>query len=325
MERFVMITVITVALLWGAFYFMGPKFFVYSNSDHMAAEAMRPAQAGHVAQSFTATTVDVRYAAARLQVVPEDRTDIAVEITNPGRTPMPEISQEGATLAIDGHLRGRINNCRESDSVRLEGYGDFAQADLPQIVIHTPRAVNFSAGGDVSTTVGASQSVDATLSGCGDTQIGDTAGLLRVKVRGVGHAHAGAAHGLEVDLEGTGGVTVGAVTDHANIVTAGTGDVSITSLTGSLQSQDSGVGSLTIDGGQIGDAHVMISGVGNAKITAPIQSLHAVIMGVGNVDVPASVGDLDAEVMGPGSVHVQAVTGNVQKHVMGPGSVTIGS
>ncbi len=324
MERFVMITVITVALLWGAFYFMGPKFFVYSDIDHVPAEAMRPVAAGHVTQTFTATTVDVRNAAARLQVVPEDRTDIAVEITSSGHAPMPEIVQEGTTLAIDGHLRGRIN-CHESDSVRLEGYGEFAQTDLPQIIVHTPRAVSFSAGGDVFASVGASQSVAATLAGCGDTQIADTAGLLHVNVRGVGHAHAGAAHGLEVELEGTGGVTAGAVTDHANVVTAGTGDVSIASLTGALQSQNSGVGSLTIDGGQIGDAHVMLSGVGNAKITATIQSLHAVIMGVGNVDVPSTVGDLDAEVMGPGSVHVQAVTGSVQKHVMGPGSVTVGS
>lgn len=324
MERFVMITVITVALLWGAFYFMGPHLFVYADRDHIAPEALRPAAAGHVAQTFTGTAVDVRNAAARLQVVPEDRTDIAVEITSSGHTPMPEIIQEGTTIAIDGHLRGRLD-CHERDSVRLDGYGTLAQTDLPQIVIHTPKATSFSAGGDVSTTVGASQGVDATLSGCGDTQIADTTGLLHIKLRGVGHANAGAAHGLEVELEGTGGVNAGAVTDHANVVTAGTGDVSIASLTGALQSQNSGVGSLTIDGGQIGEAHVQLSGVGNAKINAPVQSLHAVIMGVGSVDVPATVGELDAEVMGPGSVHVQAVTGNVQKHVMGPGSVTVGS
>ena len=121
MERFVMITVITVALLWGAFYFMGPRFFVYGNNDHMPPEAMRPVAAGHVAQNFTAETIEVRYAAAHVEIVPEDRTDIAVEITNPGHTPMPTLAQEGATLAIDGHMRGRISNCRENGGARLDG------------------------------------------------------------------------------------------------------------------------------------------------------------------------------------------------------------
>jgi hypothetical protein len=329
LERFVMITAITLALLWAAFYFMGPHFVTFADDDRPGrghvAEALRPAQAGHLSQSFAVQEISIEHAAAHVAITTEDRTDIAVEITNPGRTPMPEIHMEGATLSIDGHMRGRVSDCQDDGGVKLDGYGNLQLADLPQIVIHAPRTLKFSASGAVTSDVGAAQSVEATLSGCGNAQIADVAGPMRLKMLGIGHARAGAAQGVDIELAGASGVVLGAVTDHANIQTAGTGDVSIASLTGPLESQDGGVGNLTIQGGQISTAHVVIAGVGNARIAAPIQSLHAEVMGVGTVNVSAQVGDLSAEVMGPGSVHVQAVSGQVRKEVMGPGSVTIGS
>jgi len=327
MERFVMVAVITICLLWAGLHFLGSHMSIDFDDDghhvHEVPEALVTAAAGHTAQTFAAQGVDIRHAAARVTLTPEDRTDIAVEVTNPGHAPMPAIALEGTTVVVDGHLRGRVSNCRDDGGARLEGYGDFALADLPQIVIHAPKAVVLAASGDVTTAIGASQSLDATFTGCGGNEIGDVAGPLHLKLIGAGHAHTGAAQGLNLELAGASGVTVGAVTDHADIQSGGAGNITLASLTGSLNAQGGGVGELNINGGQITEAHVEIAGVGNTKINAPVQSLNAVIMGVGNVEVNAPVHDLDAQIMGPGAVRVQSVSGSVRRSVMGPGSVVI--
>ena len=326
MERFVFVTAITLALIYGAWRLWGVPSFSFADDDfgRHGTEAVMPVAAGHSSQSYNAQGIAVRHAAARLQIIPEDRQDYVIEITNPGSTPMPSVEMDGDTVVIDGHVRGRVKDCHDDGGARIDGYGDFQMAQLPQIVVHTPREVQVEASGAVRTEIGASRSVKGEFRGCGDAQIADVTGLLELETAGTGNITAGAAQGLEVEMAGTGQVTAGAVTDHAKIATRGTGDVSIASLTGALDGTAAGTGSMTVAGGAISTASLEIFGTGNAHIAAPIQRLEAQIMGPGDVNVTAAVGDLDAEVYGPGSVSVASVTGSVQREVRGPGRVTVG-
>ena len=325
MERFVLVTAITLALLYAAWHFWGAPSLTFASDDEgfHGAEAVLPGQAGHSAQTYVANSIEIVHAAAHVQVIPEDRTDISLEITNPSRAPMPAVTLANGVVRVDGHFRGRIQGCDDSGA-RVRGYGVLTPADLTQIVVHTPRTLTVKLGGAVSSTIGATRGLHADMSGCGDSQIADVAGPLNLEVAGSGDVHAGAVQGLDVDLAGAGHVFMGNVTDHAKISAAGAGQLTLAALTGSLESEDAGSGSLTIQGGAITTAHIELAGSGNARIAAPIQNLHAEIVGVGNVDVTNTVGDLYGEIAGPGSVHVQAATGSIRRDIMGPGQVVVG-
>lgn len=325
MERAVFVIAITFAIIFGVVaIFGGPHMDFDFDVDAHGMEPVASVAPGRMAaQTFQGADLKIRHAAAVITVTPEDRSDISVEIENPGRAPMPEVSVANNIVTIDGHLRGRVGNCRE-DGVSLRGYGIVAQADLPRITVHAPRSVNLSVSGAATTNIGAAQAVDASLAGCGATTIGDVAETLKLDLAGSGDVHAGAAHRLDVSLAGSSDVTTGAVADGAEIDIAGSGGVEIASLTGALKSSSAGSGSVDIKGGAVTTANIDLAASGDVDIAAPVQSLDVSIVGSGDVAVTQPVGEIDAEIMGSGSVSAPSVTGSVRKQVMGSGDVNIG-
>jgi hypothetical protein len=330
MERFVFVTAVTLAIIFGvAAVFGGPHISIDGedwdwDADARVAPVMSVAPGNMAAQTYSGDGLRIRYVAANVIITPEDRADYSIEIANPaGRTPMPEISSDGGRITVDGHLRGRIERCSDGGA-SLRDYGDVSAEDLPTITIRAPRRLDVDRGGAGTLQIGATEALTLDFSSCGSANLGDVAGELDVDLAGSGAVTAGAARSLTADVAGSGQLTVGAVAEGADVDIAGSGTVRIASVTGDLNADGAGSGNLIVEAGNVGDANIDLAGSGDVDIAAAVQRLEVSIVGSGDVDVAGTVGDIEADIAGSGSVRAQAVTGNVRKEVWGSGDVRIG-
>jgi hypothetical protein len=261
-----------------------------------------------VAGAANAASVDIRDAVARVTVVPENRADVKVEMltVNP-KLPL-EVRTEGAQTVVDGGLRHRIGGCHargDNPSAWVHGVGRVEKDAIPQVVIHTPKAVVVSSNGVVIGSVGRSGSVDLHDSGCSNWTIADVAGDAVIKESGEGSLRMGAANRLELHLSGAANIHAVRVRQAMSALLSGAGGVELEQLDGSLDAHVSGVGRVRVGGGHATDVHASVSGVGG-------------------VDFGGVAQNLDASISGFGSVRVNQVTGNVTKSVSGAGHVSVG-
>ncbi|MGQ0531947.1 MAG: GIN domain-containing protein [Caulobacteraceae bacterium] len=333
MERFVFVAAIAIAIIFGIGAVVGGPHFSFhgdwDEEDGIGGTAPVVAvSAGRMeAQTFAGTDLRLRHMAAIVTVSPEDRSDFSVEIDNSaGKLPMPTVASEGGRVIIDGQLRGRVRDCEEGGGASVRGYGEgeFVAADLPRITIHAPRTLNVDRSGAGTTEIGATQELSLDVSGCSLTTAGDVAGALKMDVAGSGDVRAGAAQSLNADVAGSADVTVGAVAGNATVDIAGSGSVTMASLTGELDADGAGSGSVEVQGGAVTNAEIDLAGSGGVTIAAPVERLNVSIVGSGDVDVNGTVGDIEAEIAGSGSVAAQAVTGTVREESWGSGDVIIG-
>ncbi len=335
MERFVFVVAIAIAILFGIGAVFGGSHWGNFHVDIDDGDGIRGTAAivavspGRMeAQTFTGETLRLRHMAAVVTVVPEDRTDYAVEIDNSaGRLPMPTVASDDGRVLIDGQLRGRVRDCGEGGAATVRGYADddeIPAAELPRITIRAPRTLNIDRSGAGTTEIGASQELSLDVSGCSTTTTGDVAGSFTLDAAGSGDLHAGAVRSLNADIAGSADIVVGAVAEGAEIDIAGSGSVTMASLNGFLNSDGAGSGSVTVQGGSVTSAEIDLAGSGGVTITAPVQSLNVSIVGSGDVEVAGVVGTLEAEIAGSGNVSAQSVTGSVRQEVWGSGEVSVG-
>ncbi|MBN8608838.1 MAG: DUF2807 domain-containing protein [Caulobacterales bacterium] len=326
MERFVFVVAIAIAVLFGlGAVFGGPHFNFDVDVDGGGTSPVLETSAGRLeATAFAGNELRIRHGVARVTITPEDRQDFLIEINSPGGVPMPEVSSDDARVTIDGRLRGRISDCHDDGTAELRGYGAITAENLPVINIRAPRDLVLERGGAGTTEIGATESLNIDVTGCGTVTAADIAGPLEVDLAGSGQLTTGAAQSLNADVAGSGQVTVGAVREYAQIDIAGSGTVNIGSLTGQLNADAAGSGNVNVQGGAVTVAELDLAGSGNVEIAAPVQTLNASIVGSGNVSVSNIVGDIDAEIAGSGSVSAQSVTGAVRKEVWGSGDVQVG-
>lgn len=256
-----------------------------------------------------AASVEVKDAVARVTVIPENRTDVKVEIVqaNP-RLPLDVRTFAGQTI-VDGRLGHRIRDCRgsgENVSVKVRDLGDVSWREMPQVVIHTPRDVDVDAGGAVWGSVGRSASVKLGNAGCGDWTVGNSDGAMRISQAGSGNTRTGSAGMAKVRVAGSGDTAVGDIKGGLVVDIAGSGNVSVASIAGPLQ--------------------VHVAGSGDVKVASGrATEMKVAVMGSGNVDFGGSADALRATIAGSGDVRAKQVTGTVSKTVMGSGGVTIGN
>ena len=267
--------------------------------------------------------VEIDDAVARVAVVVEDRTDIAVEIEQ-GSSGLPalRVTRNGDDVRIDGGLRRRglfggssMRNCRsgsgtgpsgEGASVEVRNVGRVDLSDAPLIVIRTPRAVDVDASGAVFGSVGrGASSVELGNRGCGVWNVANTEGPVSLSISGTGDIRAGTSNTLEVGVSGAGAVTAGA-TRELDASVSGVGDIVIARVDGPADISLSGAGDVTIRAGTIPTLSVSVSGVGD-------------------VEFDGVAGDVDASVSGAGSVRIARATGSVDRSVSGVGDIRIGN
>ena len=255
-----------------------------------------------------AASFEVRDAVARVVVIPEARTDIKVEMLKTSE-PLPlTVRNEGDRVVIDGKLAHRITNCRgagENVRVHILGIGDVAYADMPQVVIRTPKAVVGEAGGAVFGVVGKTDSLDLGNSGCGDWTLADVAGRARLREAGSGDTKMGASQELDVRIAGSGDLLAGPVAGPVTVSVSGSGDVKAASANGPVEIKIAGSGDVLIAGGHATDASISVAGSGDVNLDLVAESLRA-------------------RVAGSGDVRIREVTGSVSKSTAGSGSITIG-
>ncbi len=250
----------------------------------------------------------ISQAVARVTIVPEDRTDIAVAIIrNNPRFPL-SVMRFGDAVMVKGNLGGRSANCNGMFGhrrVEVFGLGSVTDNDIPEVVIHTPMKVTLKADGAVFGAVGRGAGVTISNAGCGDWAVANQSGPLRVSLAGSGDLHAGAAAATEVSLSGSSDVFMGAAHGGLTARISGSGDVTADEVDGPLQANITGSGDVKVRGGAVSEMKVAVAGSGDVRF--------------GGV-----AGSLDASVAGSGDVSAARVTGLVTKHIAGSGDVTVG-
>lgn len=289
------------------------------------ASAIAVAAVAGPALAKTGPEVEIRHAVARVAVVVEDRTDIAVEVEQ-GSSGLPavQVTRDGPNVRIDGGLSGRrglfgrgdgLRNCRsgrdnartpgEGASVEVRNVGRVNLTDAPLIVIRTPRNVNVDASGAVFGSIGrGAASIELGNSGCGDWNVANTDGRMSLGVAGSGDIRAGTSSELEASISGAGSITAGA-TRGLDVSVSGAGDVIVARVDGPTEISLAGAGDVSVRGG-----------------TAPTLSIN--VAGVGDVDFDGVAGDVDVSLAGVGDVNIARATGSVSRSVAGLGDIHIG-
>ena len=260
------------------------------------------------AAAAAAPSVDIRYAAARVTVIPEARNDVQAVVTKANsRLPL-TVTRQGDRVVVEGNLHMRPTSCHTllgKPAVYIFGIGNIGIDDLPQVTVHVPMDARVSAGEAVWGAVGRANSLELRDSGCGDWTAAPVSGPLNVGVSGSGDVRAAGAGWAEVHVSGSGDVGLGEVRGALTASISGSGDITAASINGPLDARISGSGDVRVKGGQATTMRVHIAGSGDVTMKGPAQSL-------------------DASIAGSGDVNVGAVSGSVTKHIAGSGDVNIG-
>ncbi len=255
------------------------------------------------------TELVIRDAAARVVVVPQDRSDIQIEVTQPASS-LPRLTQrrEGDRLILDGGL-GRNVNCRGGRDRPTEVSGRFGTVSIdqaPRIIARVPRNVRVSGGPAVFGDIGRSASVELNAAGCGDWTVANTSGGLDVNSAGSGEVRAGSAASAEVNIGGSGTVRMQAVSGPLTAAIGGSGDVHAASVNGPVRTRIAGSGDVRVNGGQASELRVDIAGSGDVRFAGRAERVEANIVGSGDVRV-LQAGSVSRRVMGSGNVVVGRV------------------
>lgn len=288
---------------------MGLSLRMLGMSGQAARGAGRPETT--TPTGYQAASLDVRHAVAILRLTTENRSDVLVQIANPGTITTPHVSVSGTTLVIDGGIADRdIRDCGNEASglsVRVTGIGNVSESEMPVITAKVPASLVANLSGGIRTVIsGITASADVHTTGCGSTTIGDVLGALTLFASGSGDTWVGHSDSATISLSGSGGVRAGAVARDLSIALDGSGDVAVQSVSGRLKTSVNGSGDVKILGGQVPRADLTVNGSGN-------------------VDIDAPVGDLSAAITGSGDVRARSVSGVVEKRIIGSGDVRVGS
>ncbi len=267
-----------------------------------------PASVARQWMRYEAAEVNVRDVAALVRVTPENRSDVALAIINPGRLPAPEVRVTRGRLVVDGGLRRQIRSCRVTGNefeVHTARQGRLRGADLPIIELRVPEHAVVSAGGAVRLHLAPAASADVSLAGCGDADIVRVEGEAKLALAGSPDVRLYDAGSAEVSVAGSGDVVVGVVRSGLTVSIAGAGDFVAAHVDGPTNIAMQGAGDVTIR-------------EGNAT------TLSVAIAGAGDFTHNGSARRLDAVIVGGGDVHVRSVTGEVNRRVLGGGEVVVG-
>lgn len=250
------------------------------------------------------TEVSLKNIAARVVVIPENRTDVDLKVVyGNAKVPVIMVHTDRNTLVADGKLGNHSLSCK-SDGAMIPNLGFVAINDLPTIYIRTPLDAKVAAGGATWGQVRAAQTLELGEGGCGKWITGDVSGKAEINIGGSGDVVSGRLGDAEVNIGGSGDFT--AVSAHAleaNI--GGNGHVALGSVDGEVSVNIGGSGDVKVDGGRS-------------------SALDVTIAGSGNIVHNGTVNDLQVTIVGSGDVRVHQVTGNISRTIMGSGKVIVG-
>ncbi len=282
----------------------------------------------------------VEHAAARVVVIPENRSSISVTVQQGDRR-LPEVSvrQQGGSVVVEGGLDRKIQSCERTlahlklvvdlhdydhRGVKVAGVGFIPIAGFPVVTAHVPMDAKIGVNGAVWGQVGATHSLSFSNVGCGDWTLGDVHGQLTTAQVGSGDIRGGDAQALHSSISGSGDLFLKTVGGAADSEVSGSGDVHIDHVNGPLHAAMAGSGDiniLTVNGPVV----ARIGGSGDVKIAGGrATQLNVDVAGSGDFTFGGAADAVTATVAGSGEVHIAHATGPVSKRVSGSGEVSIG-
>ncbi len=274
--------------------------------------AASAAVVGFATAAYAEPSVNITNAVARVRVIPEARSDVKVEIQNANPKLPLQVLQSGSRITIDGGLAGgvdgdRIKGCDVEDGkpvIAVNGLGDVAWADAPQVVIHTPMAVELATSGAVFGSVGRSDSLELSNAGCGDWTVADVKGAFELNQAGSGDTQAGAAGQAEVHIADSAHLALKAVAGDLEIFVAGSGGVTADSVGGKFEAHVAGPARVAVAGGRSTEVEVSVLGSGEVAFNGVTGKVAASVSGSGKVVVAKAEGPVSKSVAGSGEVIV---------------------
>jgi hypothetical protein len=266
-----------------------------------------------------APIAQIKDAAARVVVLPENRPDVKIEFITVNRSLPIELRTEGDKVIADGGLRHRIHGCNSMNfswskdgedrqhhnvTVDVRGVGKVTYDNLPQLVVHVPLDARVETSGAVWGSVGRSNSLSLGNAGCGDWTVANVRGALKVSQAGSGDVRTGVSGDLRVSIAGSGDVTTQPTSGGAEVSIAGSGDVVIAAINGPLKGEIAGSGDIHVKGGHASNMEASIAGSGDIVFDGPANGLHASIAGSGDIRVGKVNGPITKSILGSGSVIV---------------------
>ena len=260
------------------------------------------------ASSEAMPLVDVRGAAVRIVIIPEQRQGVRVVILKRVRELPLRITRSGQNLSISGNLGHTSRGCfiaGGKPGVRIKGRADVAYENLPEIFIFTPRAMRIAAGEAVFGTVGRSDSLDLANRGCGAWTVANVGGHLRVNQSGSGHIAVGTAGVSDLSVAGAGQIVTRNLSGALTAVSSNSGNISVGAVAGALNLHVAGPGDIRVSGGSA-------------------NQMTASVAGSGVIHFGGTAGRLNAMVAGSGLLSVRRVNGPAKQQVFGSGSIRVG-
>jgi hypothetical protein len=264
------------------------------------------------ASGAQAASVEIKNAVARVTIIPEARSDVAVSIVRDDSHHPLRVSTwpDGRTViegAYFGGFFGGITACNSHGGhpyVRVGLSGDVSYDDMAQVVVRTPQDARVSAGGAVFGEVGRSENLDLHLSGCGDWVVANVHGRLNLVSSGSGDVRTGSAGVAKISAAGSGDVYTRAVGGGVEASIAGSSDIHIAEASGPLKIRISGSGDVGIGGGHASDLEVFIAGSGDLTYKGVADTVSAFVAGSGDVNVAHVTGAVKKSIAGSGDVNI---------------------
>jgi hypothetical protein len=275
--------------------------------------AASAAALGFAEAASAGPSVSITNAVARVTVIPETRSDVKVEIQNANPKLPLQVRPSGSKIVIDGGLAGvagegdRIKGCNVEGGkpvIEVSDIGDVAWADMPQVVIHAPMAVELATSGAVFGSVGATDSLELSNAGCGDWTVADVKGEFDLNQAGPGDTKAGTAGEAEVHIADSGHLVIQDVAGDLEIFVAGSGGVTAASVGRKFEAHVAGPGRVTVAGGRSTEVEVSILGSGEVAFNGVAGKVSASVSGSGKVAIAKAEGPVSQSVAGSGEVVV---------------------
>jgi hypothetical protein len=244
---------------------------------------------------------------ARVTVIPEVRSDFAVEVrAGSGGLPDVSVSEEGGRALLTSGVE--VGACVGSGDRMQVGLRDGTRAemsDAPEVIIHAPLTFSVSgANSGLIGQIGPAEDLAITQSGCVFWDVADVAGRLRVNLSAGARLTAGASDSTLLGASAGAAISTGAVSDLVAEASAG-GMIRVASASGSAEANAASGGSIEIKGGETTTLRAEASSGARIVHRGKVESLWA----------DASVG---------GEVEVSEVENVVSRSVSIGGRVVVG-
>jgi hypothetical protein len=259
------------------------------------------------AGSAAAADVEINRAVARVTIIPEARSDMAVTVVRTNSHYPIRVSRDGGGVRVSGDLGWNGGNCHGSEGrvwVSVWGRPDAHFEDMPQIVIRTPRVVTVRADGAVYGLVGPGQTLELGNAGCGDWKVADQTGDLTVKSAGSGDVRGGTAGAVRVRSAGSGDVTLKGARGGLDAQVVGSGNITLGVVAGAMRARVMGSGDVLVHGGSVDAMTASVAGSGDIRFGGVARSLEAQIAGSGDISAARVIGPVVKHVAGSGDVRV---------------------